>query len=64
MVTNLQKYIEAPVNSLTKTDQNLAEAINELSKRIPYNFNRVRRSVIDAYEGLVSFSFYNICLND
>ncbi|CAF4097606.1 unnamed protein product, partial [Rotaria sordida] len=50
VVTNLQKYLEKPSHLLTPNDQAVADAVNELSKRIPYNFNRVRKSVIDAYE--------------
>ncbi|CAF5094757.1 unnamed protein product, partial [Rotaria sp. Silwood1] len=50
VVTNLQKYLEKPVHLLTPNDQAVVDTVNELSKRIPYNFNRVRRSVIDTYE--------------
>ncbi|CAF1359491.1 unnamed protein product [Rotaria magnacalcarata] len=53
VVTNLQKYFQKPADRLSKADQDLAEVVNELSKRIPYDFNRVRRSVIDAYEAAV-----------
>ncbi|CAF4888115.1 unnamed protein product, partial [Rotaria sp. Silwood1] len=54
VVTNLQKYLEKPVQPLTTTGQAVADAVNELSKRIPYDFNRVRRSVIDAYEAALA----------
>ncbi|CAF3469754.1 unnamed protein product [Rotaria socialis] len=52
VVTNLQKYVRKPAHSLLKIDQDMAAAVNELSKRISYDFNRVRRSVIDAYEAV------------
>lgn len=57
VVTDLQKYLEKPKLSSTSTNETLAEAVNELSKRLSYNFNQVRRSVIDAYEGRVYDSF-------
>ncbi|CAF1400273.1 unnamed protein product [Rotaria magnacalcarata] len=63
VVTNLQKYVRKPARSLLKTDHDIAEAVNELSKRIPYDFNRVRRSVIDAYEGLFTFLSVNVYYN-
>ncbi|CAF3109617.1 unnamed protein product [Rotaria sp. Silwood2] len=50
VVTNLQKYLEKSIHRSISNDQAAADAVNELSKKIPYNFNRVRRSVIDAYE--------------
>ncbi|CAF1570693.1 unnamed protein product, partial [Rotaria sordida] len=50
VVTNLQKYLEKSIHRSTPNDQAAADAVNELSKRIPYNFTRVRRSIIDAYE--------------
>ena len=51
VVTDLQKYLEKPPVSNTLNNQLVADAVNEFSKRIPYDFNRVRKSVIDAYEG-------------
>ncbi|CAF2442501.1 unnamed protein product [Rotaria sp. Silwood2] len=54
VVTNLQKYLEKPIEPLSSGGQAVADAVNELSKRIPYNFNRVRRSVIDAYEATLA----------
>ncbi|CAF1244784.1 unnamed protein product [Rotaria sordida] len=54
VVTDLQKYLEKPRVPLTSNDEALAEAVNELSKRLPYDFNRVRRSVIDAYEAVLA----------
>jgi hypothetical protein len=52
VVTDLQKYLEKPHLPLTPNNESVTDAINEFSKRIPHDFNRVRRSVIDAYEGL------------
>jgi hypothetical protein len=52
VVTDLQKYLEKPPIPLTATGEALANTVNEFSKRISYDFNRVRRSVIDAYEGI------------
>jgi hypothetical protein len=51
VVTDLQKYLEKPPDLPSATNEPLADAVNELSKRISYDFNRVRRSIIDAYEG-------------
>lgn len=54
VVTDLQKYLDKPLLSNTLSNQSIADAVNEFSKRIPYDFNRVRKSVIDAYEGTMS----------
>ncbi len=54
VVTDIQKYLEKLPDPLTSTNETVANAINEFSKRIPYDLNRVRRSVIDAYEGLIN----------
>ncbi|CAF1186321.1 unnamed protein product [Rotaria sordida] len=54
VVTNLQKYLEKPTHLSTSSGQAIADAVNELSKRIPFNFNRVRKSVIDAYEAALT----------
>jgi hypothetical protein len=51
VVTDIQKYLEKLSDPLTSRNESVANAINEFSKTIPYDFNRVRRSVIDAYEG-------------
>ena len=51
VVTDLQKYLERCPDPPSATNESLADAVNELSKRISYDFNRVRRSIIDAYEG-------------
>jgi hypothetical protein len=70
VVTDLQKYLEKPVSPLSANGEAIADELNELSKVIPYDFNRVRRSVIDAYEGIYSFlilylsySFNSSCIN-
>ncbi|CAF3968536.1 unnamed protein product, partial [Rotaria sordida] len=54
VVTNLQKYLEKPTHLSTSSGQAIADAVNELSKIIPFNFNRVRKSVIDAYEAALT----------
>ncbi|CAF3716683.1 unnamed protein product [Rotaria sordida] len=54
VVTNLQKYLEKPTHLSTSSGQAIADAVNELSKRIPFNFNRVRKSIIDAYEAALT----------
>ncbi|CAF3911139.1 unnamed protein product [Rotaria sordida] len=46
VVTNLQKYLEKPSHLLTPNDQAVADAVNELSKRIPYNFMRLFKNHI------------------
>lgn len=51
VVTDLQKYLEKPLTPLTASNEMLADARNELSKKISFDFQRVRRSIIDAYEG-------------
>ena len=51
VVTDLQKYLEKPSTALTGSNEMLADARNELSKKISFDFQRVRRSIIDAYEG-------------
>ena len=53
VVTNLEKYLPLPSIQKTAEQEELGKAVNELSKRLPYQFNRVRRSVIDAYEGFL-----------
>ena len=51
VVTDLQEYVEKSSLPLTTHDQSISEAVNDFSKTIPYNFNHIRKSVIDAYEG-------------
>ena len=53
VVTDIQKYLEKPSNSSPPSNEALAEAVNELSKRISHDLNHVRRSIIDAYEGSI-----------
>ena len=48
VVTDLQKYLE---KSPTTSIENLMDSNETSSKAMPYNFHRVRRSIIDAYEG-------------
>ncbi|CAF2056570.1 unnamed protein product [Rotaria magnacalcarata] len=54
VVTDLQKYLEKTKFLSSPNNEIAADAINELSKRLPYEFNRVRRSVIDAYEAALA----------
>ncbi|CAF4767027.1 unnamed protein product [Rotaria sp. Silwood1] len=54
VVTDLQKYLEKPIQPLTEVDQALTDTVNESSKKVPFNFKRVRRSVIDAYEAALA----------
>ena len=62
VVTDLQKYLEKSQDPPSATNESLADAVNELSKRISYDFNRVRRSIIDAYEGnLVHQGILSFC---
>ena len=51
VVTDLQKYLVKSPLPRSPDDEELADKVNELSKMLSYDFNRVRRSVIDAYEG-------------
>jgi hypothetical protein len=51
VVTDLQKYLEKPAKPRNMNNEALADALNDLSKRMSFDFNRVRRSIIDAYEG-------------
>jgi hypothetical protein len=62
VVTDLQKYLQKPVLPLTPNNESIADQVNEFSKSIPYDFNRVRRSVIDAYEGIFSFCEVSISI--
>jgi hypothetical protein len=50
VVTDLQKYLQKPFPSPSR--QSFADVVNEVSKRKSYDFNRVRKSVVDAYEGI------------
>jgi len=50
VITDIQKYLDKS-HDPSSIGAALANAVNELSKTTPYDFNRVRRSVIDAYEG-------------
>ena len=54
VVTDLQKYLEKPSIPLTSQNEMLVDTINEVSKRISYDQNRVRRSIIDAYEAVLA----------
>jgi hypothetical protein len=57
VVTDLQKYIET--KPAVKTEEDEDDEAKELSKPISYDFNRVRRSLVDAYEGkYFHFGFY------
>lgn len=53
VVTDLRRYIERAHDHLTG-DEELANAMNELSKTVAYDFNRVRRSIVDAYEAALA----------
>ncbi len=52
VVTDLQKYL--PVHHFLSTSNNgsIDDETKESKKLLSYDFNRVRRSVIDAYEGI------------
>jgi uncharacterized membrane protein len=54
VVTDLQKHLEKlpPVVTPEAEAAAAADVINELSKTVSYDFNRVRKSVVDAYEGI------------
>jgi hypothetical protein len=52
VVTDLQKYLLKPLPSPSR--QSFADVANEVSKQKSYDFNRVRKSVVDAYEGIFS----------
>lgn len=52
VVTDLQKYLEKSKIQSSANNQVLNDSINEFS-RSPYEFNRIRPSVIDAYEGKI-----------
>ncbi|CAF1117580.1 unnamed protein product [Adineta ricciae] len=51
VVTDLQKYLETPKNYLRFKSEEFGEPS---SNRIWYDFNRVRKSVIDAYEAAIA----------
>lgn len=55
VVTDLQKFLDRPFKQLSPTEEALANAINEMSKTMPYDFNRVRKSIVDAYDGSLTF---------
>ncbi len=55
VVTNIQQYIEKPSDSLSPDDEATADAVNKFAKNIPQNFNRIRRSIVDAYEGRIDY---------
>ncbi len=55
VVTDIQKYLEKPYVPLTPKDEAIADAVNAFSKTVTHDFNRVRRSVIDAYEGRIFY---------
>jgi hypothetical protein len=50
VITDIQKYLDKVYNP-SSIGGALANAINNLSKTVQYDFNRVRQSVVDAYEG-------------
>ncbi|UJR24822.1 hypothetical protein I4U23_006197 [Adineta vaga] len=50
VVTDLQKYLEIPEVSLPLKN----EEPNKLTRTISYDFNRVRKSVVDAYEAAIA----------
>ncbi|UJR23948.1 hypothetical protein I4U23_026916 [Adineta vaga] len=54
VVTDLQKFLHRPFQKLSPTEEALANAINEMSKAMPYDFNRVRKSIVDAYEAALA----------
>ncbi|CAF1235979.1 unnamed protein product [Adineta ricciae] len=54
VVTDLQKFLDRPFKQLSPTEEALANAINEMSKTMPYDFNRVRKSIVDAYEAALA----------
>jgi hypothetical protein len=55
VVTDLQNYLHKSDHPLAPNNESIANEVNGLSQTIPYDFNRVRSSVIDAYEGIISF---------
>jgi len=60
VVTDLQKFLDKPLRPLSSAGGALADAVNELTKIIPYDFNRIRKSVVDAYEGISSFLIFYV----
>ena len=60
VMTNLQNYLEKPWIGFSSENEFLSETMNELSKRIPSNHHRVRRSIIDAYEAVLADNDPNI----
>lgn len=60
VVTNLQKYIESPIFSDLPTN-NTDDVVKKLIGQVSYDFNRVRRSLFDAYYGRVLFLFLKMC---
>ncbi|CAF1313663.1 unnamed protein product [Adineta steineri] len=54
VVTDLQKFIEKQHGHLSPGNEALADAINEITKMMPYDFNRVRKSIVDAYEAALA----------
>jgi hypothetical protein len=55
VVTDIQKYFEKPLVRLTSDNEEKDESDKEPSKPITYDFNRVRQSVIDAYQGRIYY---------
>lgn len=60
VVTDLQKYLLKPLLPSTSNNQSFADVVIEASKIKSYDFNRVRKSVIDAYEGRYSLNEIHI----
>jgi len=59
VVTNIQKYIEKPRTPLSPDDEAITDSDNGFSNNIPHDFNRIRRSIIDAYEGRIDYLSLN-----
>lgn len=56
VITDTQKYLQNSSDPLTYGEA-LANAIDQLSTTVSYDFNHVRRSVVDAYEGRINHLF-------
>jgi hypothetical protein len=50
VITDIQKYLDKPFNA-SSIGAALANAIGDLGKNMTYDYSRVRRSIVDAYEG-------------
>ena len=60
VIADLPKYLDKSNESSSTADQSDRNLADESLKTISYDFNRVRRSVVDAYEGTMFCDFHSL----